>query len=126
MLSTMDGAPRGAALWCAMSPARMTSAGRRLVELADGIDELAELAEATRPGWNAKSDRLKAVGLASILMEKLAWLPLNLWCPLVLATGLTIYSHPPPLQRFWLLFGILCDGMEGRLSCPHEFGRSKL
>ena len=78
MLSTMEGAPRGVAIWCAMSPARMTSAGRRLVEYTDVFDELSELAESTRPGWSAKPDRLKAVGLASILMQKLASLPLHL------------------------------------------------
>ena len=49
MLSTMEGAPRGVAIWCAMSPARMTSAGRRQVEYTDVFDELSELAEATRP-----------------------------------------------------------------------------
>ena len=56
----------------------MTSAGRRQVEYTDVFDELSELAESTRPGWSAKSDRLKAVGLASILMQKLASLPLHL------------------------------------------------
>ena len=40
MLSTMEGAPRGAAIWCAMSPARMTSAGRRQVDFTDVFDEL--------------------------------------------------------------------------------------
>ena len=78
MLSTMDDAPRGVVLWCAMSPARMTSAGRPLVEYTDVLDELAELAAATRPGWNTRSDWLKAVGFASILMQKLPSLPLNL------------------------------------------------
>ena len=78
MLSTMEGAPRGVAIWCAMSPSRMTSAGRRQVEFTDVFDELSELAEVTRPGWNTKADRLKAVGLASILMQKLTPLPIHL------------------------------------------------
>ena len=71
MLSIMEVAPRGVAIWCAMSPAHMTSAGRRQLEHSDVFDELSELAETTRPGWGNKTGRLKAVGLASILMQKL-------------------------------------------------------
>ena len=58
MLSTMDDAPRGAVLWCAMSPARIPT-GRRQVEYTDVIDELSELAETTRPGWVNKSEDLR-------------------------------------------------------------------
>ena len=78
MLSTMDGAPRGAAVVCALSSARMTPAGRRTNDFKDAMDEVADVVEAARPGWSAKAARPKAMAAASVLMQKVSTMPVHL------------------------------------------------
>ena len=78
MLSTMDGAPRGAAVLCAMSTSRMTSAGRRTDDFKDAMEEVAEVIEMARPNWSTKAQRPKAVAAASIIMQKVSGMPIHL------------------------------------------------